>query len=152
VSSEVSVVELDEILLFAFVVFWICWVAVKREQPLKWLIRFCEGPLMSFARYMDGITMKIAAFFVSLSRNPIAPILRKMEELREEKVVREARMKEGREEGALPAALKPEAEEVMRRKRAEMVARELPKLSLGACIFLILLFLALYMLLYLLSK
>ena len=106
---------------------------------------------MSFARYMDGITMKIAAFFVSLSRNPIAPILRKMEELREEKV-REARMKEGREEGALPAALKPEAEEVMRRKRAEMVARELPKLSLGACIFLILLFLALYMLLYLLSK
>ena len=108
---------------------------------------------MSFARYMDGITMKIAAFFVSLSRNPIAPILRKMEELREGKVVREARMKEGREEGALPAALKPEAEEVMRRKRAEeMVARELPKLSLGACIFLILLFLALYMLLYLLSK
>ena len=135
--------ELDEILLLAFVVFWICWVAVKREQPLKWLIRFCEGPLMSFASYIDGITMKIAAFFVSLSRNPIAPILRKMEELREEKVVREARMKEGREEGALPAALKPEA---------EMVARELPKLSLGACIFLILLFLALYMLLYLLSK
>jgi hypothetical protein len=67
-------IGIEEIILFAFAGFWISWVAVRREQPGKRLIRFCEGPLMSFSNFIDRNVMRIADFFVWFSRNPLVAL------------------------------------------------------------------------------
>ncbi|HID20380.1 MAG TPA: hypothetical protein EYP28_05540, partial [Methanophagales archaeon] len=73
---------IDELLMYAFVAFWILWVAVRRKEPGRWLIRFCEGPLMTFATFMDWNVMRMAGFFVWLSRNPAAALRIKVKEAR----------------------------------------------------------------------
>ncbi len=130
---------IDEPLMYAFVAFWIVWVAVRRKEPGRWLIKFCEGPLMTFARFIDFHVMRLAGFFVWLSRNPAAALRIKGKEVRL-KV----------EKPVVPSKIVEEHERSLEEARRRY-ARELPRLSLGASILLILLFFLIYLVLYLLS-
>ncbi|GEM_PF-2651061 len=130
---------IDEPLMYAFVAFWIVWIAVRRKEPGKWLIRFCEGPLMTFANYIDWNVMRLAGFFVWLSRNPAAALRIKGKEVRL-KV----------EKPVVPSKIVEEHERSLEEARRRYT-RELPRLSLGASILLILLFFLIYLVLYLLS-
>jgi hypothetical protein len=61
----------EDVLLFGFAAFWILWVAIRGEAPGRWLVRFCEGPLMSSASFLDRRVAHIADFFVRFGRNPL---------------------------------------------------------------------------------
>ncbi|RJS76457.1 hypothetical protein CW713_11165 [Methanophagales archaeon] len=130
---------IDEPLMYAFVAFWIIWVAVRRKEPGRWLIKFCEGPLVTFARFIDFYVMRMAGFFVWVSKNPMVALRIKEKEVRlkVEKPVITPKKAEEYERGL---------EEVRIR-----YTKELPRLSLGASILLILLFFLVYLAMYLLT-
>ncbi|RZB31436.1 MAG: hypothetical protein AEth_00694 [Candidatus Argoarchaeum ethanivorans] len=122
---------IDEILMYAFVVFWIAWVAVSKKEPGRWLIRFCEGPLTTFATFIDQNVIKMADFFVWSSKNPVAALQIKKEEVKL-KVIK-------------PVGITEDIKESRKRYPGE-----LPRLTLGASLFLILLLFLIYLILYLL--
>ncbi len=98
------------------------------------MIWFCEKPLMTFANLIDRHMMSVAGFFVWLSRNPVVALGIKKEEVKlmEKKLfLRPERMRE--------------YERVLEEERRRYPG-ELPRLTLGASVLLILLFLSLYLL------
>jgi len=102
------------------------------------MIWFCEKPMMTFANSIDRNVMNMAGFFVWFSKNPVVALGIKKEEV---KLI-------GKKLFA-----SPERVEEYRRGLEEERKRypgELPRLTLGASVFLILLFLSLYLALYLL--
>ena len=145
------VVAMCQLLLFTFVAFWLLRAMLHGTPtitldtdwfyriPGKRVIRFCEGPLMSFANYIDQNVMRMAGFIVWVSRNPFAALRIKGEEvkLKVEKPVITPKKAEEYERGL---------EEARRR-----YTKELPRLSLGASILLILLFFLVYLAMYLLT-
>ncbi len=72
---------IDEPLMYAFVAFWILWQSILKTPPGQWLVRFCEGPLMTFAKFIDWNVMRLAGFFVWLSTNPVAALKIKVKEM-----------------------------------------------------------------------
>jgi len=126
---------IDELLMYAFVAFWILWVAVRRKEPGRWLIRFCEGPLMTFATFMDWNVMRMAGFFVWLSRNPAAALRIK---------VKEARLKVERPSVTPERAAEYERELEETRRRLP-VREPMVRLNIGTAMLLVLLFIALYL-------
>ncbi|RZN14103.1 MAG: hypothetical protein EF812_06255 [Methanosarcinales archaeon] len=122
---------IDEILMYAFVVFWIAWVSVIKKEPGRWLMRFCEGPLTTFATFIDQNVIKMADFFVWSSKNPVAALQIKKEEVKL-KVIK-------------PAGITEDIKESRKRYPGE-----LPRLTLGASLFLILLLFLIYLILNLL--
>ncbi|OGP63917.1 MAG: Na(+)/H(+) antiporter subunit D [Deltaproteobacteria bacterium RBG_13_53_10] len=147
--TPAHVVSMSQLLLFTFVAFWLFKGMLQGESTLTidtdWFYRmagrkviwFCEKPLMTFAQFVDGKVMGVADFLVWFSRNPALALNIKKEE---------AKLKVKRF--------------MMRRERAEVHAQalaekrrkypgELPRLTLGASLFLILLSFALYLILYL---
>ena len=135
-------IQLDEPLMYAFVAFWIVWVAVRREAPGKWLVRLCEGPLMTFATFIDWHVLRLAGFFVWLSRNPAAALRIKGEEMKL-KVERPSVTPEKAEE------YERELEEV---KRRQPVREPMVRLNIGTAMLLVLLFLALYIIAMLIGR
>jgi hypothetical protein len=138
--------------LFAFPAFWLLREPfTHREAKIaldldwfyrisgKWVIWFCEKPLMAFANFIDRNVLKLAAFFVWVSRNPAYALRIKAGEMRlkVEKLISTSEKVRSYESGL----------EGVRTRFPE----ELPRFGLGASMLLILLFLAAYVLLYLLG-
>jgi len=126
---------IDEILMYAFVLFWIIWVAVRKEEPGRWLIRLCEGPLMTFATYMDWNVNRVAGFFIWFSKNPAAALSIKGEEMKLRVEI----------PGVTPekaAEYERELEELRKRQPA---GEPMVRLNIGTAMLLVLLFIALYL-------
>jgi multicomponent Na+:H+ antiporter subunit D len=104
------------------------------------IIWLCEKPLMTFANYVDGRVMNLAYFLSWFSRNPAFAlhIMKEEVKLRVRKFVTNPERVE-------------EHEQVLEEKR-ETYPGELPKLTLGASLVLILLAFSLYLILYLLIR
>jgi multicomponent Na+:H+ antiporter subunit D len=146
------VVELSMFFLFAFPAFW--WVLrerfTHREAKIaldldwfyrisgQWFIWFCEKPVMAFATFIDRLTLRIAGFFVWFSRNPVDAMRLKGGDLR-------LRL----DKGLFATSEKVRGYESGMEGVRTRYPGELPKLSLGACLLLALLFLAAYVILYL---
>jgi hypothetical protein len=138
-----------QMFIFTFMGFWLLRKLVQgyptytldTDWPFRMagrkVIWFCEKPLMAFAQFVDGKVMSVADFFVWFSRNPALALQIKKEE---------AQLKVKR------LVISPERAEKHLQVLAEKRRRypgELPKLTLGASLFLILLSVAFYLLLYL---
>jgi len=146
------VVSMSQLLGFTFVAFWLLRAKLYGEPTItldtdwfyrmagKWVIWFCEKPLMAFAQFVDGKVMSVAGFFVWFSRNPALALHIKKEE---------AKLKVKR------FMISPERvqkhEQVLEEKRKRYPG-ELPKLTLEASLVLILFAFSLYLILYLLIK
>jgi multicomponent Na+:H+ antiporter subunit D len=143
------VVSMSQLLGFTFVAFWVLRRKLHGEPTITldtdWFYRmagrkviwFCEKPLMAFAQFVDGKVMSVAGFFVWFSRNPALALHIKKEE---------AKLKVKRLIMSTEWAEK--YEQVLEEKRRRYPG-ELPKLTLGVSIFLILLSFTLYLILYL---
>ncbi|MCK4475630.1 MAG: hypothetical protein KAU16_02790 [Methanophagales archaeon] len=129
-------VAIDELLMYAFVAFWILWVAVRRKEPGRWLIRFCEGPLMTFATFIDWNVMRMAGFFVWLSRNPVAALRIKGKEMK-------LKVEKPSVTPERAAEYERELEETRRR---QPIREPMVRLNIGTAMLLVLLFIALYLL------
>lgn len=141
-----------EMFIFTFIGFWLLRKLVlgyptytlDTDWPFRMagrqLIQFCEKPLMAFANFVDGKLMNLVHFLIWFSRNPAIALHIKKEEvkLRVKKFVMN------------PEKL-GEHEQVLEEKRRKYPG-ELPKLTLGASLVLILLAFSLYLILYLLIK
>ena len=110
------------------------------RMPGRWVIWFCEKPLMAFANFVDGRVMNLVNFLIWFSRNPAIALHIKKEEvkLRVRRFVTNLERVE-------------EHEQVLEEKRKKYPG-ELPKLTLEASLVLILLAFSLYLILYLLIK
>jgi multicomponent Na+:H+ antiporter subunit D len=146
------VIEICMFFLFAFPGFWLLrGVFTHREAKIaldldwfyrvsgKWIIWFCEKPLMTFASFIDRNVLRIASFFVWISRNPAEAFKIKKEEtkLRVQKLVATSE-RAGVTESGLEGI------------RAKFPG-ELPRLGLGASILLALIFIAGYLILYIIG-
>jgi multicomponent Na+:H+ antiporter subunit D len=143
------VVSMSQLLGFTFVAFWLLRGKLYGEPTItldtdwfyrlvgKWVIWFCKKPLMAFATFVDEKMMNLVHFLIWFSRNPALVLHIKKEE---------ARLKVKR------FIMSPERAEKYEQGLEEKRRRypgELPKLTLGASIFLILLSFTLYLILYL---
>jgi integrase len=126
---------IDEPLMYAFVAFWIIWVAVRRKEPGRWLIRFCEGPLMTFAAFMDWNVMRMAGFFVWLSRNPAAALRIKGKEM----------MLKVEKPSVTPERAAEYERELEETRRRQPIREPMVRLNIGTAMLLVLLFIALYL-------
>lgn len=146
------VIELTMFFLFAFPAFWLLREPfTHREAKIvldldwfyrvsgKWVIWFCEKPLMNFASFIDRNVLKIAAFLVWVSRNPANALRIKGVEtkLKLQKLISTSERARSYESGLERAQIR--------------FPGELPRFGLGASMLLVLLFLAAYVLLYLLG-
>jgi hypothetical protein len=103
----------------------------------KRMIWFCGKPMMTFANFIDWNVMSMAGFFVWFSRNPAVALSIKKEEA---KLI-------GKRLFTSPERVE-EYERGLEEERRRYPG-ELPRLTLGASVFLILLSLFLYLILYL---
>ena len=150
--TPAHVVSMYQLLGFTFVAFWLLRAKLHGEPTItldidwfyrmagKRVIWFCEKPLMAFAQFIDGKVMSLVDFFVWFSRNPATALHIKKEE---------AKLKVKR------LMISPERvrkhRQVIEEKRSKYPG-ELPKLTLGSSLVLILLAFSLYLILYLLIK
>jgi len=144
------VVSMCQLLLFTFVAFWLLRRMLHGEPTITldtdWFYRiagngviwFCEKPLMRFANLIDRNVMNMASFFVWFSKNPVVALGIQKEEV---KLM-------GKKLFASPERVE-EYERGLEEERGRYPG-ELPRLTLGASVFLILLSLLLYLILYLL--
>ena len=146
------VVSMSQLLGFTFIAFWLLRGKLYGERTItldtdwfyrmagKWVIWFCEKPLMAFANFVDEKVMALVHFLIWFSRNPAIALHIKKEEAKL-KVKRFMMSPKRAEEHA----------QVLVEKRKSYPG-ELPKLTLGASLVLILLVFSLYLILYLLIK
>ena len=150
--TPAHVVSVSQLLGFTLVAFWLFRGKLYGEPTLtldtdwfyriagKWVTWFCEKPLMAFAQFVDGKVMSAVDFFVWCSRNPANALHIKKEE---------AKLKVKR------LMISPERahkhRQIIEEKRSRYPG-ELPKLTLGASLVLILLAFSLYLILHLLMK
>ena len=146
------VVSMSQLLGFTFVAFWLLRGKLYGERTIsldtdwfyrmagKWVIWFCEKPLMAFAKSVDETLMSLVHFLIWFSRNPALALHIKKEE---------AKLKMKR------FIMSPERvgkhEQILAEKRGRYPG-ELRKLTLEASLVLILLAFSLYLILYLLIK
>ncbi|CAD6494050.1 MAG: hypothetical protein CHKLHMKO_00607 [Candidatus Argoarchaeum ethanivorans] len=126
---------IDEILMYVFVVFWVAWVAVSKKEPGRWLIRFCEGPLMTFATFIDWNVGRMAGFFVWFSRNPAAALSIKGEEMKLRVEI----------PGVTPEKAAEYERELEELRKRQPVGEPMVRLNIGTAMLLVLLFIALYL-------
>ena len=150
--TTTRVFSIMQMFIFTFMGFWLLRKLVQgyptytldTDWPFRMagrkVIWFCEKPLMTFAQFVDGKVMGVADFLVWFSRNPALALHIKKEEAKL-KVKRFMMSPKRAEEHA----------QVLVEKRKSYPG-ELPKLTLGASLVLILLVFSLYLILYLLIK
>jgi multicomponent Na+:H+ antiporter subunit D len=141
------VVAMSQLLLFTFVAFWLLRGMLHGTPTItldtdwfyritgKRVIWFCEGPLMAFANYIDHNVMRMAGFFVWVSRNPMAALRIKGEEarLKVEKPIATAER---------AAEYERDLEAVKKRQPAE---EPMVRLNIGNAMLVVLIFIALYL-------
>ncbi|MGB7532121.1 MAG: hypothetical protein WA977_03970 [Halobacteriota archaeon] len=127
---------IDEPLMYAFVAFWIIWIAIYKTPPGQWLIRLCEGPLMTFARFIDFHVMRLAGFFAWLSTNPVAALRIKGKEMK-------LKVEKPSVTPERAAEYERELEETRRR---QPIREPMVRLNIGTAMLLVILFIALYLL------
>jgi len=149
--TAAHVVSMSQLLLFTFIAFWLFRRMLQGEPTVtldtdwfyrmagKKVIWFCEKPLMAFATYVDAKVMAIVNFVVWVSRNPAIALSIKKEEV----VIGVKRL--------LVNSERVKDDELWLEEKRKSYPGDLPKLSLGGSIFLILLALSLYLILYLVS-
>jgi multicomponent Na+:H+ antiporter subunit D len=148
--TPVHVVSVVQLLGFTFVGFWLLRARLYGEPTItldtdwfyrmagKWVIWFCEKPLMAFANFIDEKVMDLVHFLIWFSQNPTLALHIKKEE---------AKLKVSR--FMISSERFQKYEQVLEEKRKRYPG-ELPKLTLGASLVLILFALAIYLILYLL--
>jgi multicomponent Na+:H+ antiporter subunit D len=150
--TTTRVFSIMQMFIFTFMGFWLL-RALVRGYPTytldtdwffrvagSWMIWFCEKPLMAFANFIDENVLNMANFVFWLSKNPTAALHIKKEEVK----LKIKRLFVG-----------PEKVEEHKRNLEEKkmwYPGELPNLTLGASLVLILLSFLLYLILYLLIK
>jgi len=144
------VVTMCQLLLFTFAAFWLLRRMLHGEPTITldtdWFYRiagngvtwFCEKPLMTLANFIDRNVMSMAGFFVWFSRNPVVALNIKKEEV---KLI-------GKKLFTSPERVEEYGRGLEEERRR--YPGELPRLTSGASVFLILLSLSLYLILYLL--
>jgi len=144
------VIEMSQLLLFTFLGFWLLRGMLHGEPKISidtdWLvripgakfIRFCEGPLMAFGAGVDRRVMRVAGAVVWLSRNPAGAA----------RIVKDTI---GVKLKMVTASEKVEKYERSLEEERRRYPGELPRLTLGASLLLILLFFVVYLVLYLLG-
>jgi multicomponent Na+:H+ antiporter subunit D len=149
--SPVLVVGMAQLLLFTFVAFWLLRKMLHGEPTisldLDWFYRmagrkvmwFCQEPLMAFAKTIDFWTMNLVGFLVSFSNHPTETLSAQKRELKL-MVNRFLRLTEGVEHH-VPL--------MTREQENPGSGRELPTVTLGASILVILLLFSIYLAFYL---
>jgi len=149
--SPVLVVGMVQLLLFTFVAFWLLRKMLHGEPTisldLDWFYRmagrkvmwFCQEPLMAFAKNIDRWTMNMVGLIVSLSNHPTETLSAQKRELKL-MVNRFLRLTEGVEQH-VPL--------MIRDQENPGSGRELPTVTLGASILIILLLFSIYLAFYL---
>lgn len=149
--APAHVISMSQLLVFTFVAFWLFRRMLHGEPTVTldtdWLYRmagrrviwFCEKPLMAFASFVDASVMAIVNFVIWVSRNPAVALSIK----RKEVAIGMKRL--------LVNPVTVRDDELWLEEKKKSYPGELPKLSLGGSIFLILLALSLYLILYLVS-
>jgi multicomponent Na+:H+ antiporter subunit D len=150
--TPVHVVSMSQLLGFTFVAFWLLRGKLRGEPTItldtdwfyrmagKWAIWFCEKPLMAFANFVDEKVMNLVHFLIWFSQNPALALHIKKEE---------AKLKVKR---FIMSPERAEKHEQALEEKRRKYPGELPKLTLGASLVLILLSFSLYLILYLLIK
>jgi multicomponent Na+:H+ antiporter subunit D len=146
------VVTMCQLLLFTFLAFWLLRRMLHGEPTITldtdWFYRmagrrviwFCEKPLITFAKFTDRKMMDLVHFIIWVSRNPAVALSIKRREFKLKVKILVAN---------------PEGVEEYKRiieEERKKYPGELPKLTLGASLVLILLSFLLYLILYLLIK
>lgn len=146
------VVSMFQLLGFTFIAFWLLRRKLYGEPTITldtdWFYRmagmrvmwFCEKPLMAFANLVDQKVMNLVHFLVWFSRNPAAGLSIKKEEVK-------VKMKK-----LYTISERVEEYERSLEEKRRRYPGELPKLTLGASLILVLLSFSLYLILYLLIK
>ena len=149
--TTTRVFSIMQMFIFTFMGFWLLRKLVLGHPTYTldtdWFVRipgqkviwFCEKPLMAFASFVDASVMAIVDFVIWVSRNPAVALSIK----RKEVAIRMKRLLVN------PVTMKDD--ELWLEEKRKSYPGELPKLSLGGSIFLILLALSLYLILYLVS-
>jgi multicomponent Na+:H+ antiporter subunit D len=150
--TTTRVFSIMQMFIFTFMGFWLLRKLVQgyptytldTDWPFRMagrkVIWFCEKPLMTFAQFVDGKVMGVADFLVWFSRNPALALHIKKEE---------AKLKVKR--FIISSERAEKHKQVLEEKRRRYPG-ELPKLTLGASLVLILLAFSLYLVLYLLME
>jgi multicomponent Na+:H+ antiporter subunit D len=148
--SPALVVGMTQLLLFTFVAFWLLRKMLHGEPTisldLDWFYRmagrkvmwFCQGPLVAFANNIDRWTMNLMGLLVSFSHHPTETLSAQKRELKL-MVNRFLRLTQGVEQ-RVP---------MIRRQENPGSERELPTVTLGASILIILLLFSIYLAFYL---
>jgi multicomponent Na+:H+ antiporter subunit D len=144
------VIGMSQLLLFTFIAFWILRGMLRGEAKIAldtdWLVRipgsrfvwFCQKPLMAFGAFLDQKVLKVAGFFVQLSRNPLVA-------LRIAKDVGSVKVKE---------RVVPSRREEYERGLKEEIKRyptEVQRFGLGASLLIVSLLFIFYLILYLVA-
>jgi len=149
--TTTRVFSIMQMFIFTFMGFWLLRKLVTGHPTYTldtdWPVRmagrkvvwFCKEPLMAFASAVDRSVMSLVELVVWLSRNPAAGLDIKRDEMR----LRTRRTQTN------PSRAK-EVERFLEEKKKRYPA-ELPKVDLGASIFLILSFLSAYLIIYLIA-
>jgi len=149
--SPALVIGMIQLLVFTFAAFWLLRNMLHGEPTisldLDWFYRvagrkvmwFCRGPLMAFAKSMDRWTMSIVGLLISFSNRPTETLSAKKRELKL-MVNRFLRLTEGVERH-VPL--------MIREQENPGSGRELPSVTLGASILMILLLFSIYLAFYL---
>jgi multicomponent Na+:H+ antiporter subunit D len=106
--------------------------------PGRALIVFCAGPLLAFGAFIDRNVLRVAGFFVQLSRNPLVAMRIAKDEVSVKVKERVAPSRREEYERGL--------EEEIRR-----YPREVPRFSLGASLLIVFLLFILYLIMYLIT-
>jgi multicomponent Na+:H+ antiporter subunit D len=150
--TTARVFSIMQMFIFTFMGFWLLkklvlgyptytldtdWVFRMAGRKVIW---FCEKPLMAFAEFVDRKVMNLVHFLIWFSRNPAVALSIKRREFKLKVKILVANP-EGVEE----------YKRIIDEERSKYPG-ELPKLTLGASLVLILLSFSLYLILYLLIK
>ena len=148
--TTTRVFSITQMFIFTFLGFWLLRELVRGYPTYTldtdWFVRiagkrmiwFCEKPVMAFANFIDRNVMNMAGFLVWFSRNPVAALGIKTEEV---KLIGKRLFASSGRMDEYESALEDE------RRR---YPGEFPRLTLGTSVFLILLSLFLYLIVYLL--
>lgn len=147
--APAHVLSMSQLLGFTFIAFWLLRSKLHGEAtitldtdwfyriPGRWVIWFCEGPLMAFAKWVDQKVMALVHFLVWFSLNPVQALNIQKEEAK----LRLKRVVVGHE--------RTKAHRHLLNEKRRRYPGELPKLTVGASLALILFAFSLYLILYL---
>jgi multicomponent Na+:H+ antiporter subunit D len=149
--TATHVVDMCQLLLFTFAGFWLLKSRLHGERTITvdfdWFYRvagnrvmwFCRGPLMAFARIVDQCVMNVVGFLVFFGTHPAEALFVKREQVKL-LGIRFFKLGDGIERHVPLMVLDQEN---------PGIEKELPRVTLGASIVMILLLFSIYLAIYL---